>query len=155
MATATGTASASPRQPADLDFGSLGPGSLEGLDLGSLEGLPFGSLDGLFGPSPPVQQCNQQTKSGGEGVTETRHILGRTGPTAFTLDYETVNQPDEIKVFYQGRLVHNTGYVGDNLNEGTGSARVTLPPGAQNYVVVRVTGPEEGTVWEYTVHCPT
>lgn len=105
--------------------------------------------------NPPVQtqECNDTTQSGGEGVTETRHLLGRTGPTLFVLDYETFDIPDKIEVVYQGLVVANTGYVGDDLDEGTGSITVLVPPGVDQSVVVRVTGPA-GTDWDYTVNCP-
>ena len=108
----------------------------------------------LGGGSPKIQQCNQSTKSGGQGVTETKHILGRTGPTSFTLAYDTRIQPDKIDVYYQGRLIRSTGYVGDRINKGKGSVVVDVPPGIANYVTVKVTGPESGTVWDYTVNCP-
>lgn len=144
--------------------GSVDSGSLEGadprdLDYGSLDGVDLRDLDFVGsiggGVQPPrVQQCDEETRSGGQGVTETRYVLGRPGPTRFTLRYETLDQPDEIRVFYQGKLIHNTGYVGDNRNQGTGSARVVVPRGTESSVVVRVTGPEEGTQWEYTVYCP-
>ncbi|MFF0706678.1 MULTISPECIES: hypothetical protein [Gordonia] len=111
-------------------------------------------LGGLGGGSPKVQQCNQSTKSGGQGVTETKHIIGRTGPTSFTLNYDTRIQPDKIDVYYQGRLIRSTGYVGDRINKGKGSVVVNVPPGIANYVTVKVTGPESGTVWDYTVNCP-
>lgn len=104
--------------------------------------------------TPGVQACNEITKSGGQGVTETRHLLGTTGPASFVIDYETLNQPDEIVVSYEGREIANTGYVGDNTNEGTGSIRVFVPPGSADSVLVRVTGPEEDTLWDYTVKCP-
>lgn len=42
-------------------------------------------------------------------MTETKHILGRTGPTSFTLAYDTRIQPDKIDVYYQGRLIRSTG----------------------------------------------
>jgi hypothetical protein len=100
-----------------------------------------------------TQECNDTTLSGGAGVTETRHILGRTGPALFVLDYETENIPDEIVVIYQGLPIANTGYVGDNLNEGTGSLTVLVPPGSDQSVLVRVTGPD-ATAWSYTVNCP-
>jgi hypothetical protein len=70
------------------------------------------------------------------------------------LDYETYQQPDEIAVFYGDLQIATTGYVGDNTNEGTGSIRVIVPPGPSDSVTVRVTGPEEGTIWDYTVRCP-
>ncbi|WP_244176108.1 hypothetical protein [Gordonia lacunae] len=132
--------------PRDLDYGSLG-----GVDPRDLDFV--GSIGGGVQP-PRVQQCDEETRSGGRGVTETRYMLGRPGPTRFTLRYDTLDQADEIRVFYQGRLIHNTGYVGDNRNEGAGSARVVVPRGTESSVVVRVTGPEEGTRWEYTVYCP-
>jgi hypothetical protein len=104
--------------------------------------------------TPGVQTCNETTNSGGHGVTETRHVLGTTGPASFVLEYETYDLVDEIAVFYDGWQIANTGFVGDEVNEGTGSIRVIVPPGASDSVLVRVTGPEDGTVWDYTVKCP-
>lgn len=88
--------------PRDLDYGSLG-----GVDPRDLDFV--GSIGGGVQP-PRVQQCDEETRSGGRGVTETRYMLGRPGPTRFTLRYDTLDQADEIRVFYQGRLIHNTGY---------------------------------------------
>lgn len=105
------------------------------------------------GSLAPVQQCNAKTVSGGAGVTDTQHELGRTGPTSFVLTYETYAIPDQIEVFYDGRRIHNTGYVGDNLNQGTGSTVVTVPAGRATSVLVRVTGPNY-TDWDYSVRCP-
>ncbi|WP_245545762.1 hypothetical protein [Nocardia higoensis] len=122
------------------------------LDFGS---SVLGSGSGSFGNgAPQTQQCNQSTESGGEGVTETVHQLGTSGPTSFVLSYETENVPDRIQVFYQGTQVADTGYVGDNTNEGTGSVVVHLPAGTASSVLVRVTGLDD-TVWTYTVHCPS
>ncbi|MFF3228714.1 hypothetical protein ACFYV7_38380 [Nocardia suismassiliense] len=112
-----------------------------------------GSGSGSGPAAPPTQQCNQSTKSGGAGVTETAHHLGRPGPASFVLSYETFAIPDQIEVFYQGGRVHNTGYIGDNINQGTGSAVINIPAGTATTVSVRVTGPG-GTDWNYTVHCP-
>ncbi|WP_280451293.1 hypothetical protein, partial [Nocardia cyriacigeorgica] len=55
-----------------------------------------------------------KTLSGGEGVTDTLHHLGTSGPSSFVLAYETYRIPDQIEEFYQGGLVHNTGYIGDD-----------------------------------------
>lgn len=126
-----------------IDTGSAGTGSFAG---GSAAG-------GSGSASPRTQLCNASTESGGAGVTDTIHELGKTGPISFVLSYETKNIPDQIQVFYEGSQVYNTGYVGDNINEGTGSAVVTLPPGIATSVLVRVTGPD-ATEWSYTVHCP-
>ena len=53
----------------------------------------------------------------------------------------------------KGWLIHSTGYIGDNINEGTGSAVVNVPAGGASSVLVRVTGPDH-TEWSYTVRCP-
>lgn len=144
-----------------LPTGSAGSSDLGGavVDFGSSV-VDFGSsvLDGgssilNSGSFAPTQQCNGSTQSGGEGVTDTRHELGRSGPTSFVLNYETLSVPDQIDVFYEGNRIHSTGYVGDDLNEGTGSAVIAVPAGGATAVLVRVTGPS-GTAWEYVVNCP-
>ncbi|KRE36170.1 hypothetical protein ASG73_13950 [Janibacter sp. Soil728] len=61
--------------------------------------------------------------------------------------------PDQFQVFYEGVLLHDTGVVGDAINEGTGSATVTVPAGTSTQVTVVVTGPS-GTAWDYVVNCP-
>ncbi|MFF1554396.1 hypothetical protein ACFVX3_25545 [Rhodococcus erythropolis] len=116
-----------------------------------LSGLASGSGGG--GSFAPTQRCDASTVSGGAGITSTKHELGRGGPTSFVLGYETENVPDLIEVYYEGRLIHSTGYIGDNINEGTGSAVVNVPAGGASSVLVRVTGPDH-TEWAYTVRCP-
>lgn len=102
----------------------------------------------------PVQECNETTNSGGQGITETAHELGETGPTAFLLEWETFNIPDQIEVLYEGGVIYDTGLIGDNINEGTGSDTINVPAGTSTQVVVRVTGPDAGTAWQYRVNCP-
>ncbi len=126
------------------------------LDLGSsILGLGLGSSQ-PNGPSGPIQQCNQSTQSGNDGVTNTTHRLGRSGPASFVLSYETYSVPDDIQVFYEGALVYDTGFVGDNNapGQGTGSVMVNLPAGSASTVLVRVIGGID-TRWDYTVHCPS
>ncbi|WP_280230950.1 hypothetical protein [Nocardia cyriacigeorgica] len=129
-----------------------GTGSSGSSDSGSSSGSGTGS-GGSGSSIPRSKPCNQSTQSGGEGVTDILHHLGTSGPTSFVLAYETYRIPDQIEVFYQGGLVHNTGYIGDDINQGTGSVVIALPPGTATSVLVRVTGPG-GTDWEYTVNCP-
>ncbi|GAB05747.1 hypothetical protein M2359_000379 [Gordonia amarae] len=129
-------------------LGDTVTGSLESWGSSGPTGSPGGG-------SPKVQRCNQQTRSGGQGVTTTKHIMGRRGPFSFTIVYDTETQPDRIQVFYQGRQLYNTGMIGDRINEGNGSKRIRVPAGGQNFVTVKVTGPEQGTHWSYTVHCPS
>ncbi|GAA1459382.1 hypothetical protein [Williamsia maris] len=136
-----------------------GTGSSSGSSEGDvLDLLNTGSAilkgEGPSGP-PAVQRCNESTKSGNDGVTETIHQLGKAGPTAFVLAYDTQTVPDRIEVFYQGGRVADTGFVGDAnaSGQGTGSVTVRLPRGVATSVLVRVTGGTD-TVWGYTVSCP-
>ncbi|KZF10496.1 MAG: hypothetical protein WBD41_24475 [Rhodococcus sp. (in: high G+C Gram-positive bacteria)] len=129
--------------------GDIADGAAGIVDSGS---SILNSLPGT-GSFAPRQLCNQDTVAGGPGVTQTNHDLGRPGPNSFVLRYETINIPDIIDVFYQGALIYSTGYVGDNINEGTGSVVVNVPPGTDTSVLVKVTGPG-GTDWDYTVGCP-
>lgn len=135
----------------DTGSSDTGSGIIDG-GIGSIISSILGS-GSSGGPSVPTQQCNESTQAGGEGVTDTIHQLGTSGPTSFVLDYETQNIPDQIEVFYEGALLHNTGYIGDNINEGTGSVVINVPPGSATSVLVRVTGPGD-TEWSYTVRCP-
>ncbi|MFC8531714.1 hypothetical protein [Nocardia sp. NPDC057227] len=172
LVTACGAAgvSAQPSGSAGIDTGSAGgvidtgSGILNSgsgvLDSGSavLDGLGLGlglpdTGSGGGGGGVQTQQCNQSTQSGTDGVTTTRHELGRSGPTSFVLGYDTESVPDLIDVFYEGALVHTTGWIGDSINEGNGSARITLPAGAASSVTVRVTG-GDSTHWQYVVNCP-
>ncbi|MEV6358770.1 hypothetical protein [Nocardia asteroides] len=142
---------------ADTGSGTTGSGVIDtgsGI-LGDLLDTGSGILGGSSGgSSESVQPCNTSTKSGGEGVTTTSHQLGVAGPTSFVLSYETLNIPDRIQVFYEGGQVLDTGYIGDNINQGTGSAVVSLPAGTATTVTVRVSGMDD-TQWEYTVNCPS
>lgn len=102
----------------------------------------------------PVTPCNASTSSGGQGVTTTVHELGTAGPTSFPFAWEAYGQADRFQVFYEGVEIFDTGLVGDNINEGTGSTTVAVPAGTSTQVTVTVTGPEFGTLWDYTVSCP-
>jgi hypothetical protein len=97
------------------------------------------------GPTP----CNTETTAGGFGVTSTVHELGQTSGT-FHISWDMLIQPDQLDVYYAGALVYTTGAP----VSGVGSADVSFGPGASTQVTVVVTGPEQGTLWSYTVNCP-
>lgn len=167
MVGAPASAAPAPNPPGSSDIiGALDSGSAQadratGGALGQIAGLldqiGLGSSGPLAGPSgpPAVQQCNQSTQSGHDGITDTIHKLGRRGPATFQLSYETYNVPDRIVVSYQGRQVYDTGFVGDNNSpgQGTGSVRMSIPAGTSDSVLVRVYGGTR-TDWDYTVGCP-
>ena len=105
---------------------------------------------------PNVEPCNVQTRSGGRGITETRHFLG-PNPGRVTINYNTWQQPDRIRVYHRGRLLSETpGFVSGN---GTISFDWNPPPGGspEDYVVtVEVMGTPGSptTQWEYRLSCP-
>ncbi len=118
-------------------------------------------------PTLPPQPCNAATQSGGDGVTTTVHSLGVAGPTSFLLEFDALNQPDRFVVYYEGVQIHDTGWRGNSgwtdpdgnpitpTGPGLGSATVAVPAGTSTDVTVVVTGQGAGTVWDYTVNCPT
>lgn len=113
-------------------------------------------------PPPPqrpanARPCNTDSKSGGQGVTETVHYLGpRRGRVS--LSYENKSIPDQIQVFRGSRTLATTdGFVSGN---GTIAFDWNPPPGAPgSELTVRVVvsggqGPRGTTEWAYRLACP-
>lgn len=102
---------------------------------------------------PDAQPCDTETQSGGRGVTRTRHYLGPTPGPVF-LQYNTLVEPDQINVYYRGRLVATTG----GPVPGRGQLYFNWQPtgsGPDAYVVeVEVIGTGQTTRWGYTLGCP-
>lgn len=97
-----------------------------------------------------AEPCGVATPSGGQGVTETSHALGSTAGVV-TASYSMFSQPDMMEIFYEGNLVATTG--GFVSNTGSLSFYYPGPPRASS-CVIRMTGSETGTVWNYTLNCP-
>ncbi|HEX7277341.1 MAG TPA: hypothetical protein VF244_08200 [Acidimicrobiales bacterium] len=116
--------------------------------------LPAGYIFDANGNCVPEPvPCNTSTNSGGFGLTVTNHELGAAGPQVFQFDYDTVFQPDHIVMRYEGNIIFDTGGpVGTN---GTVTVFVNVPAGTSTQIEVTVDGVEQGTVWSYTVYCPT
>jgi hypothetical protein len=97
-----------------------------------------------------VQPCDQETQSGGAGVTRTRHFLG-SRPGHVSLDYNTLRLPDQVDVYYRGRLVASTG----RSVSWRGSIDFDWRPVGNDYTVeVVVTGDLPNTRWSYVLNCP-
>ena len=70
---------------------------------------------------------------------------------AIPLRFQTYSIPDAVNVYYEGKHIYGSGFV------GTGGDRwvdVLVPPGASTSVIVEVLAPDRSTEWNYTVHCP-
>jgi len=110
-------------------------------------------------PEPPPQRppdaepCDVETRSGGRGVTRTRHYLGNR-PGSVTLSYNTRIEPDQIDVYYRGRLVSSTY----RPVSGRGAISFEYQPTGggpeANVVEVVVTGYGLTTLWSYSIGCP-
>jgi len=111
---------------------------------------------------PPPQRpanatpCNQETNSGGQGVTVTRHYLGPQRGRV-SLKYDARMEPDRFEVLHRGRQLGSS----DGFQSGTGAFSFDWNPPAngtaEDYVVeVRVTGRPGSatTVWRYGLDCP-
>lgn len=86
--------------------------------------------------------------SGGpEAVTNTVDLGVNQG--TITIDYDFYQLPDRLRVYYEGRLLHDTGMVG-----GTGRIQVDYGPGNSTLITVTVNeggNPEPQTLWKYTL----
>jgi hypothetical protein len=108
-------------------------------------------------PPPNTEPCDQETRSGGPGVTETRHFLGPT-PGRVRLQYDTLQAPDRIIVYdSRGNEIASTrtyvsgrGFVEFDWNPRPGSS-----PRDQTVLVEVTGGPgQPRTLWSYTLGCP-
>jgi hypothetical protein len=108
-------------------------------------------------PPPGVQPCNVETRSGGAGITETRHYLGPTAGRV-RLQYNAHRAPDRIIVYdSRGRPLATT----QTFVSGQGTIEFDWnpPPGSSQrdqVVLVEVTGGpgEPNTIWNYNLGCP-
>lgn len=100
-------------------------------------------------PPPGAQPCDEETRSGGAGVTRTRHFLGDRRGTV-VLEYDTARVPDRIEVYRRGQLIEST----PGMVSGRGRLVFDHTPGGDNTVDVVVIGPYPGTIWRYRLGCP-
>lgn len=102
---------------------------------------------------PDAEPCDAETRSGGRGVTRTRHYLGNR-PGQVVLTYNTRIEPDQIDVYYRGRLVSTT----QRPVPGRGAISFSYQPTGSgpeaNTVEVVVTGYGLTTQWNYSLGCP-
>jgi hypothetical protein len=108
-----------------------------------------------------TKPCNSDTKSGGAGVTKTKHSLGKNNGIV-TIRFNMFNVPDKLEVFYEGVLVASTfdfpgnqnGFVGEMINgKGLGSITFNYKFNKADYCMIHVTG-DFDTAWEYNISCP-
>jgi len=106
---------------------------------------------GLIGTSENIVNCDARVQSGGQGNTQTQHLLGKK-PGKIVLQYDMKTIPDEIEVFYDGQLVLST----NGLVSGTGQLEWGYKgeSGKPDYCIVKISAPTPDTAWEYIVNCP-
>jgi hypothetical protein len=92
--------------------------------------------------------CNNATESGGAGVTKRLYEMGQAQGT-FRFTYEAYDLPDNFEIFYEGQLLHSTGFV-----SGGGDFTEHFGPGTSTQIRIVVTGQDPDTAWTYTVYCP-
>jgi hypothetical protein len=96
-----------------------------------------------------VASCPTTQVSGGQGVTVRNvDLLVRSG--TFMVTYDMYSIPDQLDITYEGATIYTTG----GLVSGTGSQAVTYA-GNSTTISVRLTAPNSGTAWVFSVQCPT
>ncbi len=106
-------------------------------------------------PVPPIDgtrtaQCNDTVQQGGDAPEAIEIDLGNRDGQA-TFEWNMVSVKDQMRVFVDGVLVHDTQCV-----SGTGTQPFSVPPGSRT-VRVEVNPNCEGTpstVWDFKVLCP-
>ncbi len=108
-----------------------------------------GTTTNGFGSSLPViTNFIPVSAAGGPAAT---NIFIDTGATAgtVTIDYDFLNLPDQMRVYYEGNLLADTLMV-----SGTGRLRLNYGPGASTFIEVRMNeagNPNPTTAWSFTV----
>lgn len=95
--------------------------------------------------------CDETVKSGGQGTTTTQHELGNSSGKV-VIEFDMKNIPDEIKVFYDNKLVaSSSGLVsGYNKLEWYYQASNNTP----TFCIVEISAPGANTAWDYVLGCP-
>lgn len=105
--------------------------------------------------------CNATIESGGQGITRTKHYLGKNSGVV-TIQYNMQHIPDKLEVYYENKLVASTFDIQDNIDGFVGEANNASCCGIiqfnynkknDDFCTVVVTGPNR-TVWEYLINCP-
>jgi hypothetical protein len=108
-----------------------------------------------------TQPCNSENKSGGAGVTKTKHLLGKDDGEV-TIQFKMFKVPDKMEVFYEGVLVASTFDVSGNQNgffgemiggKGDGTLSFIYKHNKDDFCMIQMTG-DFDTVWEYSISCP-
>jgi hypothetical protein len=96
--------------------------------------------------------CSTQQVAGGD-TPDTRTIQMGRSSGSFIFRFETYTVKDRMIVTYEGHVLFDTGCVG-----ASGSPTLTYS-GTSTAITVQVipncSGPTTGTLWNYTVECPT
>lgn len=102
---------------------------------------------------PDAKPCDEETQSGGRGITRTRHYLG-PNPGRVSLRYDTLIEPDHIEVLYRGRQLATTWIPVSGRGTLSFDWRPTGTGPEAHTVEVVVTGFGLSTRWRYTLGCP-
>ena len=93
--------------------------------------------------------CGQtQIQNGGQGTFSQTFNMGTNNGVA-TIFYEMCPNPDQMDIFYEGKVIQTTG----GLVSGAGKLTAKFE-GNSNNINVTMKAPNNGTGWAYVVYCP-
>ena len=95
--------------------------------------------------------CNQLVKSGRQGTDITEISLG-TQAGNVVINYNMDDIPDQIDVYYGGKLVQSTNQLVSH--QGSLIWAYSADPNIGYSCTVIIRAPANGTVWSYSVSCP-
>ncbi len=102
-------------------------------------------------PVPPNVQilpCESPQESGGQGITTKVHSIGNSH--RFTISWDMYNVPDQMIVYCGTGATKKQIFSTRGAVSGRGSAQLYCK---QNYITIRIIGPNQGTQWKYAMKC--
>jgi subtilisin-like proprotein convertase family protein len=88
------------------------------------------------------------SSAGGPQASTNVIDTGRTSGS-ISISYDFFSIPDEMRVYYQGVLIADSGLIG-----GSGTTNVSFGPGVSTFVTIIMNqggNPDTNTIWDYTV----
>merc|ERR1712137_346144 len=92
--------------------------------------------------------CDQQVRSGGKSHQVYKVELTGSTSGSLKLEYEMYQIKDEMKLFYENKMLFDTGGL------VSGNAQITVNiDGTDKFVYIEMNAPTDGTLWRFKVDC--
>ena len=112
-----------------------------------IENRGYESTNGFGSDIVTTNIIPANSDGGFEAYTNVVDTGRTTGTFSLTWDFYTI--PDQLRVYYEGRVIFDTGYT-----SGQGATNLSYGPGTSELLTITVNegnNPDTGTLWEYVL----